>query len=145
MRARSSYTVYVLSVVGDGRRWLVFRRYREWHKLHERLSAVCANVPAIPTKTLFSLFSAMNASVIEARARGLQTFLEACLAHVEIRESELFAAFLAEEAEVKGLVQGDELRDLVRARRRAERPDLSAGAPPAEEAALRLRAAPAAP
>lgn len=113
---RSAYTVYVLNVQGDGRRWLVFRRYREWHKLHEKLSAHFQNVPAIPPKTLFSLFGSMSPSVIEERSRGLQIFLEACMAHVEIRGSELFAAFLAEEGELKGLVQADELRELVRAK-----------------------------
>jgi hypothetical protein len=48
-----AYTVYVVGVEADERRWLVFRRYREWHKLHEQLSTNYANVPAIPAKMLF--------------------------------------------------------------------------------------------
>ncbi|KAJ1621436.1 Phox homologous domain-containing protein [Pavlovales sp. CCMP2436] len=106
----ASYTVYVLSVEAEAHRYLVFRRYREWHKLHEQLSALYANVPAIPGKTLFGL-GALSQGVIEARTRGLQTFLEACLSHVEISGSDVFADFFLEEAQPKGLQDSDDLKD----------------------------------
>lgn len=124
-RLRSPFTTYVLQVEHDGRRWLTFRRYREWLKLHDALSSSFSNVPELPGKVLFGN---MSPRVVDVRSKGLQTFLEACLSHVEISASEELRAFLEEEGPPRGIEGMEKLGDLVRSPlrlRRRRMPNLS--------------------
>ncbi len=51
--ACSPFTVYVVAVLKDGQQWQVFRRFKEWEYLRERLQHTCGNAPPFPGKVLF--------------------------------------------------------------------------------------------
>ena len=69
---RSPFTVYVVTVRKDNVQWRVFRRFKEWEDLRDRIRQWCGTCPPMPGKVLFGR---MRPEVIEARVLGLQQFL----------------------------------------------------------------------
>ena len=49
----SPFTVYVVTVRKDNQQWRVFRRFKEWEDLRDRLRGWCGTAPPMPGKVLF--------------------------------------------------------------------------------------------
>ena len=49
----SPFTVYVVTVRKGNAQWRVFRRFKEWEDLRDRLRGWCGNSPPMPGKVLF--------------------------------------------------------------------------------------------
>lgn len=71
------FTVYVVTVRKEDTQWQVFRRYKEWEDLRNKLQHKCGSAPPFPGKILFGR---MRPEVIETRVLGLNHFLQMVLA-----------------------------------------------------------------
>ena len=49
----SPFTVYVVTVRKGNTQWRVFRRFKEWEDLRDRLRGWCGHAPPMPGKVLF--------------------------------------------------------------------------------------------
>jgi len=87
----SPFTVYVVTVRKEGSQWQVFRRFKEWEYLKERLQHTCGNAPPFPGKVLFGR---MRPEVIETRVLGLNAFLQMVLSSPTYASSEDLVQFL---------------------------------------------------
>ena len=48
----SPFTVYVVTVRKDNQQWRVFRRFKEWEDLRDRLRGWCGTAPPMPGKAI---------------------------------------------------------------------------------------------
>eukprot|EP01138_Halocafeteria_seosinensis_P010502 gb/GECG01010722.1/.p1 GENE.gb/GECG01010722.1/~~gb/GECG01010722.1/.p1 ORF type:complete len:420 (+),score=60.19 gb/GECG01010722.1/:1-1260(+) len=97
----SSYVTYCVLARGSlvaewgagGEETGVWRRYSdfEWLKNALKHAFPCTLVPPLPDKQVIGRF---NEDFIEIRRRGLQRFLDRCVEHEVLRESEYFHKFL---------------------------------------------------
>ncbi|KAI7872882.1 Phox homologous domain-containing protein [Spinellus fusiger] len=92
------HTVFKIDVQAAVRNWTVWKRYSEFHQLHQRFLALFPQPPptVFPSKHYFpSTFS--DAAKIEARRRGLEDYLRGMLSSRDDRwrQTDVWKDFLA--------------------------------------------------
>eukprot|EP00400_MALV-I_sp_L67-5_P001104 gene1104-461_t len=75
-----TYTAYAIKVKDFGDEKIVERRYAEFCSLHEQLSAVCKDIPALPAK---QWFASADQNVVQVRKPALEKILQSCITDVE--------------------------------------------------------------
>ena len=92
------YTVYIIEMQCNGSKWIIYRRYREFKKLHDQLKDSTAfPVPDLPCKKIFGSFSL---DFIQKRQADLAEWLKHLLSDVpQLADLTLVQKFLTFQAD----------------------------------------------
>ncbi|XP_073347949.1 sorting nexin-16-like [Pagrus major] len=94
LEGRAKFTVYKILVrEGPGDSWVIFRRYKDFHRLHDKLKELFPSFClALPPKRWFK--DNYDEEFLDKRQIGLQTFLQNLTLHKDIISSEAVRNFL---------------------------------------------------
>ena len=83
-------TFYKISCKLADQKWVLKKRYKEFHSLHSDLKFSHGNLPSIPGKTLFSL---KKPDEIEKRKTGLNSFVQGIVKRPDLYSNASFLQF----------------------------------------------------
>uniref|UniRef100_A0A671WWM0 PX domain-containing protein n=2 Tax=Sparus aurata TaxID=8175 RepID=A0A671WWM0_SPAAU len=94
LEGRAKFTVYKILVrEGQGDSWVIFRRYKDFHRLHDKLKKLFPSFClALPPKRWFK--DNYDEEFLDKRQIGLQTFLQKLTLHKDVISSEAVRNFL---------------------------------------------------
>ncbi|XP_036939007.1 sorting nexin-16-like isoform X1 [Acanthopagrus latus] len=94
LEGRAKFTVYKILVrEGQGDSWVIFRRYKDFHRLHDKLKKLFPSFcHALPPKRWFK--DNYDAEFLDKRQIGLQTFLQKLTLDKDVIGSEAVRNFL---------------------------------------------------
>lgn len=93
LEKEKKYVVYKVVVNSDGKSWFIFRRYNEFHALHEKIKKLFPDANLrLPGK---KIFGNLDPEFIQQRREGLDEFIHKLVSHPRLCEHPDVRLFLA--------------------------------------------------